>query len=365
MEDIDDSFAGHAGSTIVPPSIAVGEAIGSSGRDLITAVVTAYEVLGRIAIAMEPSKEYVAEVHGLGTYQTFGSVIAASKLLSLSKYEVQSALGIAGANAPVPSLWKTSLNPIGATTIKNNYGTASEVGVRSALLAKEGLEGPHDIFEGNKGFWRWFSDRCKYNLIDQGLGEEYLILETPYKQYPTCWFHHPAIDAVLEIQRKHRFHRDKIEKIKIGTFTPAIEGSHDLAEPKGIVKAQQSMKYSIAVSLAGITPGQGWYANDTLNDPEIIKIAKKIELLVNPEAEKPYPQKMIAYVKMTVSGETYYARVDCPKGDALNPLTDHELNKKFMSLASYLGSSKREKIMDTINNIEKVKDIRTLTSLLS
>jgi len=131
--DFDDCFGGHSGSTIIPPALAIGETFRASGRDLIAAVVVAYEVMGRISAAMEPSREYASKVLGMGTYQTLGAVIAASKLLSLSTSQYLSALGIAGANAPVPSCMKTSLNPVGATMVKNNYGTASEVGVMSTL----------------------------------------------------------------------------------------------------------------------------------------------------------------------------------------------------------------------------------------
>jgi 2-methylcitrate dehydratase PrpD len=362
--DYDDCFKGHAGSTIVPPSIAVGEPIGASGRDLITAVVVAYEIIGRIATAMEPSKEHTSKVLGLGTYQTFGSVIAASKLLSLTKDQVISALGIAGANAPVPSVRKTSLNLLGAGMVKNNYGTASEVGVMAALMAKEGFSGPRDILDGDTGFWRWYSDRCDFKKMTKGLGKEYQILETRYKAYSTCWFHHPPIDAALHILRENKIDLDKIEKIKIGTFSQALEPPHDVIEVKSMVDVQQSLKCSLALALSGLKPGLDWFADDAFKNPKITEIAKKIEFVVDTEAEESYPPNMMAYVEMSVEGETYYTRVNYLKGEPTTPMIRDELREKFMRLTSYLETSKVKRIMNMINNFEKIKDIRDLTPLL-
>lgn len=105
--ELNDIFRGHLGATIIAPAIAVAEKRGISGKDLITACCLGYEISARIGGAVGPSPRTKFIGHGFGTYQTFGAVTAASKILNLKKAEIINAFGIAGANAPLPCNMKT------------------------------------------------------------------------------------------------------------------------------------------------------------------------------------------------------------------------------------------------------------------
>lgn len=103
--DFDDTLKdplGHLGCTVVPTAIAVGESRNVSGKDLITSIILGYEVSSRIGSAIWPSKKRFERVWPF-SYQVFGSVTSASKLLSLDTDEILNAFGIAGAAAPVPN----------------------------------------------------------------------------------------------------------------------------------------------------------------------------------------------------------------------------------------------------------------------
>ena len=153
--DFDDTYLwfGHPGATVIPPAIAVGEKTNANGKDILLATLLGYEVSTRIGLGVIPTEKRLNSVWGIGTWQTIGSVVAAAKLMKLNRKEIVNALGIAGSNAPVPSVMKTVWGSFGPTMVKNNYGCAAAVGVLAALLAEKGFNGPKDIFDGDSGFW--------------------------------------------------------------------------------------------------------------------------------------------------------------------------------------------------------------------
>src|SRR5208283_1665098 len=145
------------GATVIEPAIAVSELVHTSGKELINACCLGYELSGRIVPAVRPTLNPKATAHGSGGAQIFGTAAAASKLLGLSKEGAANALGIAGANAPLPCNMKTIEGELGnSSMVKNNFGSAAMVGVFSAMLARDGFTGPPDIFEGDTGFWKMY-----------------------------------------------------------------------------------------------------------------------------------------------------------------------------------------------------------------
>ena len=164
--DFDDNYIGHPGATIVPLALNLGQFLEVNGKELLTAIIIAYEISIRIGrcLRSEEERKYIL---GHGTWQVFGSVSVVSKLLRLKKREIQNAFGIAGANAPVPSVMKTTYGLEGPSMAKNNFGTAAITGLQSGLLAKNGFTGPKDIFDGETAFWRMIGK--KHNRINNSL----------------------------------------------------------------------------------------------------------------------------------------------------------------------------------------------------
>jgi 2-methylcitrate dehydratase PrpD len=366
--DFDDTFpwAGHPGSTIIPPALAIGEKMASDGKAILLSILLGYEISGRIGIAVRPSPEGLKKVWGYGTWQTFGATVVAGKLLGLSARELNHAFGIAGCNAPVPSLYKSCLGPSGTTMVKNNYGTASQVGILSALLAAEGFQGPIDIFEGDKGFWRMAgSDRCDFEALTQKLHEDFKIEQIAFKPYPSVRWNHSAIDGVLKIVHDNRLNIEEVEKIEVRSFHLVTHHPFDLVEPKDLGEAVFSTPFDIAVAIAGIPPGPDWYAQSQLTNPLILNLAKKVELIEDPEANESYPSKLLSKVTIKARSRVFEMRVDYPKGEVQNPLSQEDLENKFRGVAyRYLTREKAERIIRLVNSLENLKDIRDLTKML-
>jgi 2-methylcitrate dehydratase PrpD len=366
--DFDDTFpwAGHPGATVIPPALSMGEKMCANGKAILTAVILSYEICGRVGIAIRPSPEGLKKIWGYGTWQTFGATVAAGKLLGLTETEFSHALGIAGCNAPLPSLYKSALGESGNTMVKNNYGLASQVGVLSALLAHEGFEGPFDIFEGDRGFWRMAgSDQCKFEALTEKLHEDFKTEQIAFKPYPSVRWNHSAIDGVLKIVNDAKIKSGDVEEIEIRSFELVTHHPFNITEPKDPHEAAFSTPFDIAVAVAKIPPGPEWYMEKQLKDSQILKLAKKVHLIEDPEANELYPEKQLSKVKVKTKERSIETRVEYPKGELQNPMSQGELEDKFRNVShSYMKGHKIEGILELIGRFEKLEDINKVTELL-
>lgn len=367
--DFDDTLVGHPGATIIPPAIAVGEITGCTGKELITAIVLGYECDTRIGSALiteEPRK-------CLGMpWQVFGAVTSAGKILNLNEDDMNMAMGIAGSAAPIPSDLKCSLNPLnkqlGMGMVKNNFGYMAETGARAALLAKMGYTGPYDILEGETGFWRMAGfDGCRFDEITAKLGERYRILDVAFKPYSCCRYFHAAIDAALNIVKKNNLRLNKIETIIVKVLPSLAVPPMDDPTPKTLGSAIGSIPYSISIALHEVRSGPEWFTAESLNNPDILALAKKVKLIGDPEAAKY--KGLYAEVEIRSKEKKYRDVVICPKGEPENPMTDEEMKDKFADLASpVIGNQKAMKVINVIrahDNLENIENISSLTKLLN
>lgn len=365
--DIDDTFLGHPGATSVHPAIAVGEMMKSSGRDLITAISAGYEITMRLADSLLPSPERIWEVRGIGTFQTFGAAAVTCKLLNLEKEKVLNALGIAGANAPVPSVAKTVHTPLGVTMVKNNFGVASAVGVLAGLLAQRGFTGPKDILDGDRGFWRMYgSDRCDFRRMTEKLGEEYEIMNVEFKRYPACRGFHSALDAAANIIREHKIDTRKINRITVRLPSILVMPPFNNPNPKKMLDAEFSIPHAIAATISGVEPGPDWFARKMFKDRDLLNIKKRVKLVADPEADKEYPRSRIQKVEISAQGKKHVYQVEFAKGGPRNSMTTAEFENKFKILASpVVGSKKARMLMKVINRLDGKEDATKLAGLLA
>jgi 2-methylcitrate dehydratase PrpD len=366
--DYDDTLIalGHIGATTIPAALAVGELADISGKDFITACILGYEVGSRIGLAIQPSKDRMKKVWGLGTWQTFCSVATAAKILGLTEEQIINAFGIAGGNAPVPSVHKTVLSPLGPTMVKNNYGVACEVGVMAALLAKEGFNGPADILDGDTGFWAIFgSDNFRPELLTANLGKDYLIMKNSFKPYSSCRWTHSSIEAAERIVEKNKINVKDIKKITIKTYYFAVAPPMNSKDPRNMVQAIFSTPYVVAVSLQGLKPGSSWYKEEVLFSKGVRELIEKIELVEDEEATREYPNKLISKVEVKAGSKTYSEKVEYPKGSPENPMTKEELIDKFLNLSKeILTEEKSHSLLRKIQNLENLARISELTAYL-
>jgi len=370
LELDDDHRVGtqHPAVQTFPTVLAVGERVRASGEECITAFAIGCESAIRIGMGFLGDLYYQG-FHPTGVCGVFGSALAAGKLLKLNREQLTNALGIAGSQASGLREWKTT----GAWSKRLQAGHPNFGGVLSALLAQGGFTGPRTVIDGTYGLMESYSYQKHYSLIpiiDQ-LGIRYEMKDTSIKPHACCRFAQPIVDCTLALVFKYDLKPEDVAKVVVGTGKNTLKALTEPAErkyrPKTRPDAQFSLPYSVAVSIFKRRALEKEYNEECYTDPEILALADKVTAYLDEEVESKWPEYYPAIVTIeTVDGRKLTEKIDYPKGDPENPVTDDELEYKFRNLASYtLKEDRINKLVDTLWNLEKVQDIRELGALLS
>ncbi len=365
--DYEDTLLGHPSATIVPAALAIGEMLGATGEDVITAIAGAYDVAARIGAAITPTPERARDVAVRFAWFGFAAAAPAAKLLKLSREQTQDAFGYAGASSPLP-VWITKW-PRPLHWIKNNLAEQARAGVLGALAARDGLGGPRDILENELGFWRMVgSDRFDAGALHDGLGSRYAILDTHFKPYPACRWLHTIIEASQRLRDRHDIRPEDITAILIGAPDETANWFVDPA-PATLVDAEFSIPYVVAVTLHGVRPGPLWYGEDTLRDPSILALAKKVTVhqasLVDHGAGSG--GSLPCEVAVTLrDGRMFELKHADPLGSPERPLSEEALREKFVALAStQLGETRAAQLWEERWRFAELADVRDWTALLA
>jgi len=368
--DFDDTYseAGHPGATVVPPALAVAEKVRATGREFLTSVVLAYEVSIRLGLAIQPSPARYRAAWGYG-FQIFGAVTAASKLIRLDTSAIVSAFGLAGISASVPSRITVEKRPEAGvfTWPKNYYGWPAMGGVLAALQAARGFLANPGILDGADGFSRMFgSDRYDPGLMTTNLGQEFLMVNTEFKPYPTCRWTHSSLEALDAILAQHRIAFQDVSEVLVRSF-PDLAAFCSYAVPRDIIEAQFSLPYLLALRLHGrsLTPA---LSEADLRNHAILDTAKKVTIEVDPDAGTAFfgatggsPLRPSTVIVKTVHGQAYSQTVRSGRGGPDNRLTGEQLRTKFRGLVEpVVGSGCTHRMLATIERLDDVQDLRRL-----
>jgi len=362
LDDTHREASYHPASAVIPAALAIVEKERVGGKELITAITLGYEASIRIGEAVGPS--HYRYWHTTGTCGHFGSCVAVGKILQLDKKKMLNALGTAGTQAA--GLWEFIVD--GAMSKHLHPGKAAQNGLLSAILADKGFTGAHRILEGERGFCRATSQNCKFNKITEELGKIWKILEVAFKPYPSCRHTHSAIDATLKIINKYNLEYHRIAKITIFTNSIAmgIVGGKRSFSPQTIQQAKFSLPYCVAVAVKYKKVGLDEFTIDRVKDKEIKTLMQKVQLRVDKTLSSLYPQKWTCIMEIeTKDGKKYEGRVDFPRGEPENPLSQEQIEDKFEKLASKVLPGKNIKqIISAISNLEKIKNISDILCYL-
>src|ERR1700737_742612 len=219
--DFDDTPRGsslHPGAPGGPAAFAIGELVGASGRDVLTAIVAGYEVCCRLGNALDPTSHYARGFHPTATAGTYGAAAAAAKLFGLSKQQIIAAFGVSGSQAAGSLQFLVN----GAWNKRYQVGAAAMNGVIAATLARNDFVGATESVEGKHGLLVGYSDNAHPDKAVAGLGETYETMKIGVKPYPSCRYTHAALDALIAMRREHNLTPDQIKRVEIGLHRNGI-----------------------------------------------------------------------------------------------------------------------------------------------
>lgn len=352
MDDIHRTSIIHAGTVVIPAALSIAEWKRMSGKDLITAIVLGYEVCYRIGEAVSPS--HYTFWHSTATCGTFGAAAATAKLLNLQENQIIDALGSAGTQAA--GLWEFIVD--GAMSKQLHPAKSAMNGVLAALLAEKGFTAAHKILEGDRGFFQAMSEDYDSTAVTGGLGSTFKILENSFKVHASCRHTHPAIDLMLDVIQERKIKSEDIAHILVQTYQVALNIT-DNPHPETVYAAKFSLQYCTAHALVTGKAGMADFTDDSLRDPEIRDLMKKVTINVDDNIDSLYPEKWAARVEIKLmNGEIIRKQTDYPKGDPENPASVDELVDKFRSLAaSSLPEERQERYIERVMNLEKEENV--------
>ena len=353
----------HPGAPVIPAAVAVGEAIGASGREILAAMVAGYETMIRVSLATGPNASRLRGWHLTGTTGTFGAAAAAGNLLRLNQDEMASALGMAGTQSA--GLWAFTAD--GAMSKRFHPGRAGQSGVMAAFLARKGFRGPTRILEATDGgFCRATSDRFDLTLATADLGTRFLSAQTNIKPYACCASSHSAVDAVLEIRVKHRFDPSDVEKILVKTAGVVQVQCGFAYQALSVLEAQMSLQFIVAVALLEGAALLEQFSEAKIADPRVLDLARRVEVVVDPDVDRWYPERYANKVEVVLkNGRRFETRIDFARGSVERPMAFPEVAEKFRSLAGYAVTAEQaERIIATVERTEALDNVHELTGLL-
>lgn len=368
--DFDDTFsgAGHPGATVVPAALALAEERRAAGKDLLAAAVAGYEVTVRLGLAIRPTPRRYKEAFGYG-HQTVGAAAAAANILGFAPDTTSTALGLAAVNAPVPYGRKLNLKPAERplSWVKNNYGWMAMGAVLSSELAQRGFAGPRDVLDGPHGYWTMSgSDRFDESLLLDGIGDEYLSVETEVKPYASCRWTHSAIEAAARLRDRldgdgAGLLPDDVAEVAVAWFGEVEQ--FDVAEPLNPVDAQFSLPFLVSAALLGSAPTVP-IAESDLADADVLSLARRVSVTTDPMFHEAFATGRDRSARVTVktaAGRELTETVEVPLGHPTRALGWDTVAAKAEALVGpVLGEEAARRLVGACRDLDAVDDVRCL-----
>ena len=352
FDDIWRNAVYHPGAPVIASALAIAQSRNASGEAFLRAVIVGYEVSTRIGEAVMPS--HYKYWHTTGTVGCFGAAAAAATLLGCNREQFMNAMGtVATFAAGLQQAFRSE-----AMSKPLHAGRAAEAGVLAALGAAKGVTGVHDMLEGEVGFGAAMSVKPDWTQATRGLGTVYNITQVTFKNHGCCGHTFPSLDAVIELRNKHKLAPKDIAKIRIATYQGGLDVVNNY-QPEGDYQAKFSLPYVAAHALIHGSVRLNAFEPDRLNDRELRALMAKVELVADAELSKSFPRQRAARVEIeTTDGRKLAHFQETRKGDPEMPLSDAELNDKFVELvAPVLGAAGARALLDRLWGLEKERTL--------
>lgn len=329
-----------------------------SGKDLILAIVLAYEIQCRLCDA--------ASIRSRGwdhvCYGLVSSALSSGKLLGLSPAELENSVNIA-LNSHI------AMRQVRAGELSDwkgfSFANASKNSVFSSLLAEKGITGPSPIFEGEMGFWKQVSGEFELDIDNFGARRgSFKLPETYIKYFPAEYHAQSAIWAALSLRKQIR-NPEEIASVEIETHEAGftiLGKDREKWKPKTKETADHSLPYMVGVALLEGKVDNQSYSPKKLASAPILNFLEKISVKENVEFTHLYPNKIANRINVALNdGSVVTHEVDVPKGHPNNPMSTQEIEEKFKRLTkNLLKESQVENLFKFVWNLEKQDDLSVL-----
>jgi 2-methylcitrate dehydratase PrpD len=359
LDDIHKESIVHPGSIALPVALAFAERDGDwTGRDLIVALATGYEIGTRVGNAATMSLFYRG-FHPQGTSGAFVGAATAGKSIALDPKRMQHALGIVGSQAGGLMAAQE-----GAMVKRFHSGRAAQSGVYAAMLARSDFTGITNVLEaGYGGYLSSYSDAPNAARLTDGLGADWEAARIGYKPHASVTSIHSALDALVHLMRQHDLGPDDIVALDVGVSHMTYVHCAWEYQAQGVTAAQMNLYYGLAVIAHDGVAFVKQYDESRLHDPRLLAFIRRIAVRVDPEIDAMGPAfRHAAEVSIrTRDGRRLSHRILNRRGSPENPLSREDVEYKFRNVVeSCLPSSDIDALIDLARRLETLADLEDL-----
>ena len=359
--EVDDIFRDgiyHPGAPTISAALALAQSRGVAGEALMRAVIVGYEISTRIGATM--GRDHYKYFHNTGTIGCFGAAAACAELLQLDAPRFAHALAtVATFSSALQQAFRmdSMSKPLHA-------GRAAEAGITAALGAADGVTGSLDVLEGSAGYGRALSHGNAgpdWSRIAATLGEDFHINRMTFKNHACCGHSFAAIDGALAVKQAMNIAAHEIARIRIGAYRATLEVA-GYETPQTPAEARFSTKYTVATALTHGNVRLAAFEPARMGDASTRDLMTKIEMVIDPELDATFPRQRAARVTIeTRDGRRMEHLQPTRKGDPDAPLTDVDLDEKYMELATpVLGEVRAKQLLGQLWKLEAQTDLHAL-----
>lgn len=346
---------GHPAVHVLPAVWAEAEQRGSSGADVLEALVAGYEVAARLGGATRLR----SQMHPHGTWGVLGAATGVGKLRAYDAERFAQVINVASSL----TLATSKQTMLQGATVRNAYaGVAGQLGLLAADLVDSGFTGERSGVE--TVFGSVVSEVFMPEEMRHDLGAQWEITHNYFKQHACCRYAHGALDALeLILAQQGPLALDEIESMEVRTYQLAAELENRF--PDSMLAGKFSIPFALATRLVTGASGVTSFTADAVQDARALELAARVTVVEDPALTAKLPQQRPAQLRIRMRGRDLTADVTYNRGDDVDPYTRVELEQKFERLAQRaLPAHEVPALRGTLLTLENLEAVTQLQPIL-
>ena len=358
-DDFEPVTKSHPGCSVVSAALAIAEREGSSGEELLRAVVLGYDLCCRFLLALGPDLVRGGHRSAEGTSSTMGAMAAAASLAKLDQTGMRYALSYAAQQ--VSGIWSWPRDAEHVEKAFDFAGMGARNGVTAALMVQTGFTGVWDVLEGEHNVLNALSPSPQSSEMLAGLGNRFFVTETAIKPYPVGYPIQPALDAFFTLHRQHGLTVDNVDRITVRLPQDGAGIVNDRSMP------DINCQHMIAMALVdGEVTFASTHSYQRMSDPTVLAVKERVNLVADPNLMDPAAPRSARVAVVLKDGTTVEQFTPYAFGTKQNPMPTNTVNAKVRALLEpVLGATRTETVIQRVNALEDTTMVRELMPSLT
>jgi 2-methylcitrate dehydratase PrpD len=357
-DETDDSHKAsrsHPGCGVVPAALALAERNDISGAALIRAVVLGYDIGCRSTPALVTQALYDSG-HATHSFAAlFGAAATASALSGLNQTQVRWALSYAAQQASGLTCWRRDRDHIEKAF--DFGGMPARNGVAAATMVAAGFTGVDDVLSGPRNFFMAFSSDPQPEILIDGLGSRFEILNTNIKKWTTGTPVQAVLDSLQTLARESGITAGNVQTIRVRMSNLEADTVNNRDMPDICLQHLASV-----LLLDGDLTFHSAHHVERMRDPAVLEVRTRIELISDPAVPRRKPILEVT----TTDGRSLTHTTEAVRGTPENPMSRQEIESKAYGLIEpIIGGGRTRDLLDAIRSLERVGSARDLRPLLT